>query len=214
MSVRALLSAALLLAATAAPASGPTTVYKCTGPDGSIILQTEEACPEGFAQEIRVVNVPPPVTLLPAYVEPRVLQPSQLPVLRAGALQAGADAAAEAPVREPPPPLFHCTRWDGTGYLHEDGDPAPECRPMATVGIGGVPGVGAGQACERVPIQCQPVAGEALCQAWETRLRETEFHWKFAGSRREAGALRAEYERLARIHGASTCVAPPEQPGG
>lgn len=201
------LSTALLLAAAPALPAGPVTVYQCTEPDGSITLQTDEPCPEGRQQEIRVVNVPPPVTLRPPYVEPRVLRPSQLPVLRAGVEQTErADGQAVVAEPEPPPPLFQCTRWDNTRYLHENDEPEPQCRPLQTVGIGGVPGVGAGRACERVHDACEPVPDDALCQAWETRLRETEFHWKFADSRRDAESLRAEYERLARIHGASTCA--------
>ena len=206
MSRKAFLCSALLLMAAPAPASGPVTVYQCTQPDGSITLQTDEPCPQGVPQEIRVVNVPPPVTLQPPHVEPRLLRPSELPVLRAGAREAVDEAAAAAVEPGPPPPLFQCTRWDDTRYLHENGEPEPQCRPLQTVGIGGVPGVGAGRACERVYDQCEPVPDEVLCRAWETRLRETEFRWKFADSRRDAEALRTEYERLARIHGASTCA--------
>lgn len=211
MTARTALVAALLLAAAPALPAGPVTVYQCTEPDGSITLQTDAPCPPGREQQVRVVNVPPPVNLPPPHVEPRVLQPSQLPVLRAGARQAGEEAAAAAVEPEPPPPLFQCTRWDNTRHLREDDAPEPQCRPLQTVGIGGVPGLGAGQACERVRDACEPVAADALCQAWETRLRETEFRWKFAASRREAESLRLEYERLARIHGASTCVA--QDPG-
>lgn len=204
----AALAAALLLIPALAPQAAPVTVYQCTEPDGSITVQTSGPCPEGRPQRIRVVDAPPPVTLHPPHVEGRVLQPSQLPVLRAGAERAGAEAAAAIAEPAPPPALFQCTRYDGTRYLHEDDSPPPQCRPLQTVGIGGVPGIGAGRACERVYDECSPVPDEALCQAWETRLRETEFRWKFTDVRREAEALRAEYERLARIHGASTCAAP------
>src|SRR5699024_5265271 len=118
---KVILSTALLLAAAPALPAGPVTVYQCTEPDGSITLQTDGPCPEGRQQEIRVVNVPPPVTLLPPYVEPRVLQPSQLPVLRAGVAQAEqTDEPAAATEPEPPPPLFQCIRWDDTRYLHEN----------------------------------------------------------------------------------------------
>ena len=203
-----LLSAALVLAAGPASATGPVTVYQCTEPDGSITLQTDEPCPEGVPQQIRMVDVPPPVTLRPPHVQARTLQPSELPVLRAGTAQPDPDAIADAPPPGPPPPLFQCTRWDQTRYLHEDDEPQAQCRPLQTVGIGGLSGMGAGQACERVYDECEPVPDEALCQAWETRLRETEFHWKFADSQRDADVRRAEYERLVEIHDASACAAP------
>lgn len=202
--------AVLLLASAPSAATGPVTVYMCTEPDGSITLQTDEPCPEGRPQQVRVVNVPPPLTFQAPHVAPRVLQPTELPVLRAAAAEAAEEAGAAVAERGPPPPLFHCARWDGTRYLHDNDSPEPQCRPLQTVGIGGVPGIGAGQACERVYDECHPVADEALCQAWETRIRETEFRWKFADTRRDAEVHRAEYERLARIHGASICAAPGE----
>ena len=205
---RLLLPAVLLLAAAPAPAAGPMTVYQCTEPDGSITLQTEEPCPQGVPQQVRVVNVPPPVTLRPAHVEPRMLQPSRLPVLRAGPMPEDPGALTDAPEPGPPPPLFQCVRWDGTRYLYESEDPEPQCRALQTVGIGGLAGMGAGQACERVYDECTPVPEQALCQAWETQLRETEFHWKFAQTQREVEARRAEYERLAAVHADSTCAPP------
>src|SRR5690625_1784104 len=70
--------------------AGPVTVYQCTEPYGSITVQTSGPCAEGRPQRIRVVDAPPPVTLRPPAVEGRLLQPSQLPVLRAGAERAGA----------------------------------------------------------------------------------------------------------------------------
>lgn len=204
----AFVSAALLLAAAPAPATGPVTVYQCTQADGSITLQTDGPCPEGIPQEIRIVNVPPPVTLQPPHVEPRLLRPSELPVLRAGAREAVDEAAAAAVETGPPPPLFQCTRWDDTRYLHENGEPEPQCRPLQTVGIGGVPGIGAGQACERVYDECEPIPEEALCRAWDTRVREAEFRWKFAGAGREALRLQADYEALAAVLAASACAGP------
>lgn len=211
MTARTLLPTLLLLAA-GAPAlhAAPVTVYECTEPDGIITVQTGEPCPAGQPQRIRVVDAPPPLTLQPAHVSGRRLVLQELPVLRRGPANGEGDAQAVAEKRTPPPPLFQCVRYDGQRYLHDDGAPPAQCRPLQTVGIGGMPGMGAGQACERVHDECEPVPGEALCQAWDTRVREAEFRWKFAGSGREAAPLRAAYEELAGIQAASTCGADPD----
>ncbi|NLG59801.1 MAG: hypothetical protein GX538_06535 [Gammaproteobacteria bacterium] len=201
------LLAALLLAAPGLQAE-PVTVYECTEPDGIITVRTGSPCPPGQPQRIRVVDPPPPLTLQPAHVQERRLAPQELPKLRAGTATAAGAEAAEPPPPEPPPPLFQCVRYDGHRYFHDDGQPEPHCRPLQTVGIGGVPGIGAGQACERVYDECEPVPPEALCQAWDTRVREAEFHWKFAGSSREARPLQARHEELAAILAGSTCAAP------
>ena len=211
MSARSLLTAMLLLAAPVLQA-GPVTVYECTEPDGIITVKTGAPCPAGQPQRIRVVDAPPPLTLQPAYVQERRLAPQALPTLRPAPSSDDDAAAAEAAAAEqqhtPPPPLFQCVRYDGHRYFHEDPDPPAHCRPLQTVGIGGVPGIGAGQACERVYDECEPVLEEALCRAWDTRVDEAEFRWKFAGSGREAAPLQARYEQLAAVLAASACSAP------
>ena len=204
-----LLPALLLAAAVPALHAEPVSVYECTEADGMVTVRTGTPCPEGQPQRIRMVDPPPPVTLQPPYVEGRVLAPQELPVLSAGSV-VSAEEEAEAQERTPPPPLFQCLRYDGQRYLHDNDDPPSRCRPLQTVGIGGVPGIGAGQACERVHDECEPVPADGLCRAWDTRVREAEFRWKFAGSGREAESLRAAYEELAAIHAASTCGADPD----
>lgn len=204
---RSLLPALLLLAAAPMLRAEPVTVYECTEPDGIITVRTGSPCPPGQPQRVRVVDAPPPLTLQPAYVPERRLAPQDLPVLRPG--PAGDDEASAAePERTAPPPLFQCVRYDGHRYFHEDADPPAHCRPLQTVGIGGVPGIGAGQACERVYDECEPIPEEALCQAWDTRVREAEFRWKFAGAGREALRLQADYEALAAVLAASACAGP------
>ena len=195
-----LLPVALLLAPVAM--AEPVTIYQCTEADGSITVQNDP-CPEGVPQRARVVDVPPPLTMRPPQVESRVLRPTALPQLHAGSATLGQEPLE----REPPPALFRCNRYDNTRYLHESAEPDPHCRPLETVGIGGVPGIGAGLACERVRDECEPVPEQDLCQAWETRLRETEFRWQFATDRRDSQALGIEYERLSTLYNSSSCVA-------
>lgn len=208
---QAILWAALLPVALAAAHAAPVTVYECTGADGMVTVQTRGPCPEGHAQRTRTVDPPAPASRPPAHAEGRVLRPPQLPQLRAVGGPADAQAAATPAPPPPPPPLYQCTRADGSRYLHENGNPPSQCLPLQTVGIGGVPGVAAGRACERVRDTCTPVPAEALCQAWETRLREAGFRWKFASSPDNAGTLQARYEALARIHAASACAHPSGQ---
>ena len=201
------LLALLPLAAIPALHGEPVTVYECTEPDGIVTVRTRSPCPEGQRQPIRVVDPPPPVTLQPSFVAERRLQPQALPVLRAG--PAG-DDGQPAPEPVEPPALFQCVRYDGHRYFHDDDSPPSHCRPLQTVGIGGLPGIGAGQACERVHDECEPVPEDALCRAWETRVREAEFRWKFAGPGAGATSLRAAYEDLAATLEASTCSAAPD----
>lgn len=208
MSARSLLPALLLLAVAPLLRAEPVTVYECTEPEGIVTVRTGSPCPPGQPQRIRVVDAPPPLTLQPAYVQERRLVPQEVPALRAAPTGGDEATAAAESERGPPPPLFQCVRYDGHRYFHEDADPPAHCRPLQTVGIGGVPGIGAGQACERVYDECEPVPEEALCQAWDTRVREAGFRWKFAGPGREAVPLRADYEALAAVLAASACSGP------
>lgn len=202
----------LTILALAAPLSAQEVrVYQCTGADGDITMQTSGPCPPGAAQRVRVVDVPPPLTLRAPHVQDRSA-PSPVPVIpvvpvavaAAGGGDAAGDAAATPP--GPPPPLFLCTRHDQGRYFHDDEEPEQTCRPLNVVGIGGLAGIGAGQACERVRDTCEPVADDTLCRAWDARVREAEFRWKFAGANREADTLRADYERLARTLDESSCT--------
>lgn len=179
------------------------TVYQCTDASGLVTMQTHAPCPADTAQRIRIIDVPPPVTLQPAHVLPRVAPAAD----RASVPPAAdADDAAPAAPRTPPQPLFLCQTFDAQQYFSPTDTPPPRCRPLQTVGIGGMPGMGAGQACERVRDTCEPVADDALCRAWDSRVREAEFRWRYAASHQEAGQLHAQFQALSATYQASTCA--------
>ena len=115
------------------------------------------------------------------------------------------DADGEALAKSPPPALYSCRVYDNSTYWREDDAPPARCRPLQTVGIGGVPGMGAGEACERHEDVCTAVPADDLCRAWDARVREAEFRWRFgdSGTRESAGV---EYERLFKQLQASACA--------
>lgn len=194
----------------AAPVQAGDTIYRCTDADGTVTLQNAQPCASGQRQDTIAVDVPPP---FPAFVPPPVAQTRLLqvhPVTRVDDddghdIDTAAHAEAE-PV--PPPPLFQCRRWDDEPYITEDDTPATRCRPLKTVGIGGLPELGAGQACEQVVDVCEPVPEDVLCRTWSTRVQEAEFRWKMAPRGIDARDRQAEYARLAALHDGSTCAAP------
>lgn len=210
----ALVCAALLFAAPALAQQSDMVIYHCTDAAGAVTVQNDTPCPAGSTQKTRVIEPPPP---LPAYVPMTLPEPATsrlAPITRVKRRDDGFDPTTLVIDLElrPPPPLFLCVTYDQARYYTESSEPASRCQPMATVGIGGLQGLGAGEACMHVTDVCEPVPDDALCEAWDTRVREAEFRWKFAGGHYDARDRRGEYETLARIRDTSTCAA--ETSGG
>ncbi|PBS11323.1 hypothetical protein CMZ82_15395 [Lysobacteraceae bacterium NML93-0792] len=189
------------------PASAePTVIYRCTAPDGEVIFQNGTPCTAGHQQQRRVIDIAAP---LPAFV-PAPPAPERVPAVPSistlpAAVPATPDADGEALAKSPPPALYSCRVYDNSTYWREDDAPPARCRPLQTVGIGGVPGMGAGEACERHEDVCTAVPADDLCRAWDARVREAEFRWRFgdSGTRESAGV---EYERLFKQLQASACA--------
>ena len=191
------------------PAAAPAqhrqvVIYRCTDASGHLTVQNDVACPKGTHQRKQVVDVPPP---MPTY-QPRE---ERMPVVVAeekAQAQAAIESALPAPVpvedRKPPPSLFQCSTWDENSYLTEDETPQEHCAPLQVVGLDGASPQAAARACQTVADQCQPVVGDALCQAWKRRVGEAEFRWKFAGAA-DNDARRLEYEQLAATLRNSNC---------
>ena len=106
--------------------------------------------------------------------------------------------------RLPPPPIYRCRTAENDSYLADSGEPRERCLALDTVGIGGMRGLGAGQACSIVYDQCQRVPDEDSCEAWRQRVAQAQSSWTFAraDSRVE---LKNEYERIARVVAETTC---------
>ena len=189
------------------PASAePTVIYRCTAPDGEVIFQNGTPGTAGHQQQRRVIDIAAP---LPAFV-PAPPAPERVPAVPSistlpAAVPATPDADGEALAKSPPPALYSCRVYDNSTYWREDDAPPARCRPLQTVGIGGVPGMGAGEACERHEDVCTAVPADDLCRAWDARVREAEFRWRFgdSGTRESAGV---EYERLFKQLQASACA--------
>ena len=199
LGVTALLSGPLPVSAE------PTVIYRCTAPDGEVIFQNGTPCTAGHQQQRRVIDIAAP---LPAFV-PAPPAPERVPAVPSistlpAAVPATPDADGEALAKSPPPALYSCRVYDNSTYWREDDTPPPRCRPLQTVGIGGLPGMGAGQACEQMADVCEAVPEAALCSSWETRVREAEFRWRYAQTR-EQPQLRLEYEQLFSTWRDSSC---------
>ena len=179
-----------------------TVIYRCTDAAGAVTFQNGTPCPAGQTQQRRVVEM---ATSMPTYVAPPTAPPAAPRVPLISTLQAPATEQARTDEPAPPPPaLYTCRVHDNSTYWREDDTPPLRCRPLQTVGIGGLPGMGAGQACEQVADVCTAVPEAALCSSWETRVREAEFRWRFAQAR-EQPPLRLEYEQLFSTWRDSSC---------
>ena len=190
------LTVTALLAAPLPARTEPTVIYRCTAPDGEVTFQNGTPCAAGHQQQRRVIDIAAP---LPAFV-PAPAAPARAPAVPLisslpAAPVAKADTQRDSGPKPPPPALYSCRVYDNSTYWRDDDTPPARCRPLQTVGIGGVPGLGAGQACERHEDVCTPVPDEDLCRSWDARVREAEFRWRFGddGARESA---RIEYERL------------------
>lgn len=204
MRTRLPLLLSVMLSAASPVAAEQVVVYRCVDPSGGVTLQNNAPCPAGSGQQIlrfdRVDEPPAPAadTGLPT--------PPALPSLVV-VQPPGPDPPAQQDLveRSAPPALYRCRIYTNELYFREDAAPPPRCRPMRTTGIGGLGGgLGTGAACERVEDECIQMAGERLCEAWRTHVRETEFRWRFAAGQ-EAAGLEKEYHRLAAILQTSTC---------
>jgi hypothetical protein len=213
-------------AALGQQASHPETartivIYRCTDAAGRVTIQNDVACPKGTKQQRQAIEAPPPV---PAYRPREERMPdTEAPANAQTAAQAtaaetpataqetaqtttapaeGAGAALALPGA--PPALYACRTWDERDFLTEDATPAERCAPLQVVAVDGSTRSDAA-ACEKVKDQCEAVPAEALCAAWQRRVDEAEFRWKFAGAKQD-DERRHEYELLKAKLAQSDCA--------
>jgi hypothetical protein len=181
--------------------AGSIVIYRCTDAYGHLTIQNDVPCPKGTHQEKQVVEPPPP---LPAYQPIVIPAPApQAPPAPPGT--AVIPPAPAAPIRPPAPaPLYRCTTRDNDSYFSETETPAPRCVALQVVGLDGTAEAAAGAACERVSDSCARVPEADACDAWRQRLRDAETAWRF-GRREQAEEHQAEYERIRRLIGESSC---------
>lgn len=213
--VAALAASAFIVSAQApqstqgAAAERTIRIYRCTDAAGHVTLQNDVRCPKGFREERRVVEVPPP----PAGATSGDRAPGGVEAPHV-AVEAAASTAAPpagstpvagtAPPPGPPPALYACRTWDATDYLTEEAPPHERCAPLQVTDAGGTVR-GDAAACEIVADTCEAIPAEALCAAWQRRVDEAEFRWKFAGARDDARGR--EHESLVATLARSDCAA-------
>jgi hypothetical protein len=184
-------------------------IFRCTDATGRVTLQNDVPCPKGTRQQQQVVEAPPPV---PAYVPREERTQAPVAAVRAETPPAtaekpaqpaeGANAASVVP--GPPPQLYACRTWDARDLLTEDATPAERCAPLQVVAADGSTR-GDAAACEKVTDQSEAVPADSLCTAWQRRVDEAEFRWRFAGAKQDDDRRR-EYELLKATLAQSDCA--------
>ena len=194
-----------LLAFEPLHANDQVRIYRCTDASGALLIQNDQPCPAGHREQVQVVDVPP---ALPAHVPREQVMPEVVAAEEARR-EAAILASLPAPVapgdRIAPPALYQCTTWENDTFLTEDAVPAKRCAPMRVVGLDGRARPGAGTACQTTQDTCEAIPEDGLCKAWQRRVDEAEFRWKFAGAQAE-DPRRLEYEQLAHTLANSTCA--------
>ena len=205
----------LLLLATAASASD-TVIYRCTGGDGQVALQSMP-CPAGSKSEVRRLSAdyaPPPVSF------PAVLPISAQPAAISTAGNAPATAAAPPPVATPPAPaapavmalpaLHQCKPRSGPDYYTDRLEETVRCVPLRVTGLDGNPDTGAGQACEVQRDRCQTVPEADACHAWGVYLTQSRERFAQAPSRSSA-ETDTQSAQIALLLASSACAQAPAQ---
>ena len=208
LSVLSSIALATLLAA--APAAAQTVIYRCTDASGAVTMQNDKPCGPGMKQQVRNVGTLP--TAPKPAPKPAAAAPRNLPPPGA-AFELVVGPQSETPLpeptvaedaRQPPPPLFQCKTWNEEVYTSEDGEPAPRCAPLQTVGLNGNPGFGAGQACEMRHDTCTAITGDELCKAWRRMFDEAVFRSKYADGR-DQQVRDADRNRIGKLLADSHC---------
>lgn len=217
-----LLAAVLALPAAAAQ---DLVIYRCVAADGQVLLQNTARCPEGMRQERRVLERPAPAPV-PPRAAPALPRPVAGDVVAVPPASSGttarppattapgasptagtASAASAAPTVDasaalrPAPALMSCRTREGESYFSDEAVPS-RCVPLRTVGLDGRT-ASAGEACERVFDDCEPVPEATRCAGFAEYRRQAEGVATFQPDR--AGDARAVLERIDAAVGGTVC---------
>lgn len=195
-----------LLCALSAPLPAQTVIYRCSGADGSLALQSMP-CPKGSTQQVRTLSddyQPPVASSAPVPADPLPTRPADTPA----SVPAAAVTPAPARAATPLPVLHHCTPRRGEAYYTDRLEDTVRCLPMRVTGLDGNPATGAGQACEVQRDRCEPVAQAQVCSGWHTYLAQSRQRWDNAPSR-SSSETDTTSAQIAALLAASDCAGPP-----
>ncbi len=113
---------ALIALLAAAPVEA-VTVYKCVGAKGAVSFQDRPCAPASQQETITMPDPPPPPS---PPVEPIAEAPPRMEQVE----------PPPAPLA-PPPSFFLCTRYDGTRYISDTGEPGSSLVPLGVLGVPG-----------------------------------------------------------------------------
>jgi hypothetical protein len=187
--MRALSGLLGLLYAFSAPLAAQTVIYRCSGADGSLALQSMP-CPKGSSQQVR--------TLSDDYATAPVMPAADTPQAADTHLAPAAGSVVTAPPTQRPrtavplPALHHCRPRHGEAYFTDRLEDTVRCVPMRVSGLDGNPATGAGQ----------------VCSGWNDYLVQSRQRWDSAPSRSSSERDTASTQ-IAAVLAASECAAQP-----
>ena len=190
---------ALILALPCTALADETVIYRCTGADGSLSLQSMP-CPKGSQQQVRRLSADyaPPPLVFPVDNEP--VRPSQEPLV-----ERTTPAATETASPIALPALHRCQPRRGPAYLTDDLADSVRCLPLQVTGLDGNPATGAGEACEVQRDACAVVAATDTCPAWQDYLAQSRQRYADAPMRdNQASDVRSA--QIAALLAASACM--------
>jgi hypothetical protein len=182
-----LLLAATLAASAATPAADNVTVFRCVDAKGAVSLQ-DKPCPTTAQASSRLEMVRPK----DAPPRPRTeaaAEPPPEPV--------DAEPWEFAPRREPPPPMYVCTSYDGIVRESENYDPNPRCEPLGLYWPGQLTPEEAG-ACHWVEDSCVRLSDAETCERWRAHRKVAKSEALHADSSTMA-YKRSELRRIEQI---------------
>jgi hypothetical protein len=184
-----LLAATLALPGAAPAAGGDITVFRCVDARGAVTLQ-DKPCPKTSQATSREMVRPKDAPPRPPSRKP---EPEPAP-----------DAYAEppweyTPMREPPPPMYVCTSYDGIVRESESYDPNPRCEPLALYYPypESLSPEEAG-ACHWVEDSCVRLSDDEACERWRAHRKQAKSDALHADSSTMA-YKRSELRRIEQI---------------